>query len=134
MGPDAPTNGTMDYVIADNTIIEEGLFISTTDCEVLDIENIPIIISKAQPISTCDDNIVGNNVEPNKVLVEPPSKDVLKECLHWPLTPQRKGKRQTDHDPDEIKKQKEDEKEIRKQKRIENKLLKESAKKNKEKR
>ncbi|KAF5307957.1 hypothetical protein FQR65_LT06524 [Abscondita terminalis] len=37
MGPDAPTNGTVDYVIADNTIIEEDLFISTTDCEVLDI-------------------------------------------------------------------------------------------------
>lgn len=88
---------------------------------------------------------MGTQIEANKFVTseQTESKDSLKDFLYWPITPQRKGKRQSDHDPyvlastqwkqiktdrEETERQREIEKEARKQKRVENKLQKENTK------
>lgn len=44
---------------------------------------------------------MGTQIEANKLVTseQTESKDSLKDFLYWPTTPQRKGKRQSDHDP-----------------------------------
>ena len=149
--PNTQPNTSLDccsnFYVAD-AILEEKSFTSTTEnnCQIFNIEEIPIIISEEQHISELVNDKMETQIEANKLITseQDQSKDSLKDCLDWPMTPQRKGKRQTDHDSyvltstvwkknkmekEETKRQKEIEKEARKQKRAENKLQKENTKK-----